>query len=166
MKTFDKKDIFTVLNAADAEEYIDTVGFFAESLSDLQKNVTEGITDTLRAVDTDNVWSFTSDNDSFPLFLPASKVAPSYRPFKSAQEFIDIALEGNRDGWLCMRHKANGKEGTKTNEWNRKLQEYSPTQKQVSFGQQLNFSFEALFLKWEWKDSEGNWRIFGVDSED
>ena len=165
MKRFNKKDVFNVLNAADAEEYIDTVGFFAESLSDLQKNVTEGIADTLRSVETDNVWSFTSDNDSFPLFLPASKVATPYRPFKSSQEFIDIALEGNRDGWLCMRHKANGKEGTNTNVWYRRLQEYSPTQKQVSFGQQLNFSFEGLFLKWEWQDAKGNWRVFGVAEE-
>lgn len=163
MKRFNKKDVFTVLNAADAEEYIDTVGFFAESLSELEKNIAEEITDTLRAVDTDNVWSFTSDNDSFPLFLPASKVATPYRPFKSSQEFIDIALEGNRDGWVCMRHKADGKEGTNTNVWYRRLQEYSPTLNQVSFGQQLNFSFEALFLKWEWQDAKGNWRVFGVE---
>ena len=140
MKRFNKKDVFNVLNAADAELYIDTVGFFAESLSGLEKNIADEITDTLRSVDTDNVWSFTTDNDSFPLFLPASKVATLYRPFKSAQEFIDIALEGNRDGWLCMRHRANGHENTNINEWYRKLQEYSPTQKQVSFGQQLNFS--------------------------
>lgn len=165
MKTFDKKDIFTVLNAADAEEYLKMKGYFAESLSDLKKNIADGVTDMLEAIEYDNVWCFSTSTDSFPLFLPASKVATPYRPFKSAQEFIDIALEGNRDGWLCMRHKANGKEGTKTNEWYRKLQEYSPTQKQVSFGQQLNFSFEALFLKWEWKDAKGDWRIFGVAEE-
>lgn len=165
MKRFKKEDVFTVLNAADAELYIDTVGFFAESLSDLQKNITEGITDSLRSVDTDNVWSFTTDNDSFPLFLPASKVATPYRPFNSAQEFINVVMDGNPDKWVCMRHRANGKENTNTNEWYRKLQEYSPTQKQVSFGQQLNFSFEALFLKWEWKDKKGNWRVFGVAEE-
>lgn len=163
MKRFKREDVFTVLNAAEAELYIDTVGFFAESLSELNANIKEGITDTLRSIETDNCFSFTTDNEQFPLFLPACAVKTPYRPFKSAQEFIDIALEGNRDGWLCMRHRANGKEGTNTNEWYRKLQEYSPTQKQVSFGQQLNFSFEALFLKWEWKDSNGNWRVFGVE---
>lgn len=165
MKRFNKKDVFTVLNAADAEEYIDTVGFFAESLSGLEKNIAEEITDTLRAVETDNVWSFTSDNDSFPLFLPASKIKTPYRPFKCIDEFVPVVLGGDRDGWVCMRHKANGKEGTNTNVWYRRLQEYSPTLNQVSFGQQLNFSFEALFLKWEWQDAEGNWRVFGVAEE-
>ena len=165
MKRFNKKDVFNVLNAADAEEYIDTVGFFAESLSDLQKNITEGITDTLRSVDTDNVWGFTSDNDSFPLFLPASKVATPYRPFKCADEFIATVMGGDSNGWIRMRHKADGYEKTNTNTWYRKLQEYSPELNQVNFGYQLNYSFETLFRKWEWKDAEGNWRVFGVAEE-
>ena len=165
MERFNKKDVFTVLNAADAEEYLNTVGYFAESLSELNTKIKERRTDTLRSIETDNAYSFITDNEQDPLFLPASKVATPYRPFKSSQEFIDIALEGNRDGWLCMRHKANGKEGTNTNVWYRRLQEYSPTQKQVSFGQQLNFSFEGLFLKWEWQDAKGNWRVFGVAEE-
>ena len=165
MKRFKREDVFTVLNAADAELYIDTVGFFAESLSDLKKNIADGVTDTLEAIEYDNVWCFSTPTDSFSLFLPASKVANPYRPFECADEFITAVLGGNRDGWLCMRHRANGHENTNINEWYRKLQEYSPTQKQVSFGQQLNFSFEALFLKWEWKDAEGNWRVFGVAEE-
>ena len=165
MKRFRKEDIFTVLNAADAEEYLNTVGFFAESLSELEKNIADGVTDTLVAIEYDNVWCFTTPTDSFPLFLPASKTITPYRPFECADEFIAAVLGGNRDGWVCMRHKANGKEGTNTNVWFRKLQEYSPTQKQVSFGQQLNFSFEGLFLKWEWQDAKGNWRVFGVAEE-
>jgi crotonobetainyl-CoA:carnitine CoA-transferase CaiB-like acyl-CoA transferase len=162
MERFKREDVFTVLNAADAEEYIDTVGYFAERLSELNANIEDGITDTLTRIETDNCFSFVTGNDNFPLFLPASKTITPYRPFECADEFIAAVLGGNRDGWLCMRHKANGHENTNTNEWYRKLQEYSPTQKQVSFGQQLNYSFEALFLKWEWKDAKGNWRVFGV----
>ena len=165
MERFNKKDVFTVLNAADAEDHLKMKGYFAESLSDLEKNIADGVTDTLEAIEYDNVWCFSTPTDNFPLFLPASKVATPYRPFKSSQEFIDIALEGNRDGWVCMRHKANGHENTNTNVWYRRLQEYSPTLNQVSFGQQLNFSFEALFLKWEWQDAKGNWRVFGVAEE-
>lgn len=166
MKRFKKEDVFTVLNAADAEEYIDTVGFFAESLSGLEKNIADEITDTLRAVDTDNVWSFTTDTDSFPLFLPASKVKKTekkYRPFTSAQELINVVCGGNPDTWITMRHKPNGYESTNTNVWHRRIQEYSDNMKEIIFGNQLNYSVDALLNKWEWLDSTGTWRVFGVE---
>ena len=165
MERFKREDVFTVLNAADAEEYLNTVGYFAETLSDLNANIKDGIIDTLRSIETDNCFSFTTDNEQFPLFLPASKTIKPYRPFNSAQEFINVVMDGNPDKWVCMRHRANGKEDTNTNEWYRKLQEFSHELKQVSFGQQLNYSFEALFLKWKWKDEKGNWRVFGVAEE-
>ena len=163
MKRFKREDVFCVLNAADAEPYIDTVGYFGEFISDLEKNIAEKITDTLRVIEHDNVYSFLSDNDNFPLFLPACKVLSSIRPFNSAQEFIDVVCAGNPDNWIIMRHRQNSQDTANTNEWYRKLQEYSLTQKQVSFGQQLNYSFDALFLKWEWKDSSETWRLFGVE---
>lgn len=87
---FDKKDVFTVLNACDAEEYLNTKGYFAETLSVLNANIKDGITDTLRNIETDNCFSFVTDNDNFPLFLPASKVIKlekKYRPFKTIEEF-------------------------------------------------------------------------------
>ena len=159
---FKREDVFSVLNAADAEEYLNTRGYFAESFSELEKNISEEITDTLRAVETDNVWCFTSDNDSFPLFLPVCKVNNPIRPFKNAQELIDIVLDGNPDNWVIMRHKADGHDKTNLNIWHRRIQEYSDELNQVIFGYQLNFSLEQLCRKWEWKDSSGTWRPFGV----
>ena len=163
MERFNKEDIFTVLNAADAEEYIDTSGYFAETLSELNANIKEGITDKLRSIETEECFPFITDTEQFPLFLPACKVNNHIRPFKDAQELIDVVMGGNPDCWVIMRHKADGHEKTNTNIWHRRLQEYSDTLNQVIFGYQLNFSLEQLCRKWEWQDAKGNWRIFGVE---
>ena len=165
MERFKREDVYTILNAADAEEYLNTVGYFAERLSELNANIKDGITDTLRSIEIDNCFSFVTDNDNFPIFLPACAVKTPYRPFKCADEFIAAVMSGNPDGWVRMRHKADGYEKTNTNTWYRKLQEYSPELNQVNFGYQLNYNFETLFRKWEWQDAKGNWRVFGVAEE-
>ena len=163
MKRFKKEDVFTVLNAADAELYIDTVGFFAESLSDLQKNITEGITDTLRSVDTDNAWCFTSDNDSFPFFLPASKVIKpekKYRPYKDMTEFYNNVVD--LGGAVTIRSKlAKQKEITSmliAISWNTEQKK-----NRVLFsGFASYFTFEELLEYWEiYSDCE--WKPFGVE---
>jgi hypothetical protein len=93
MERFKREDVFTVLNAADAEEYLNTVGYFAERLSELNLNIKDGITDTLRSIETDNCFSFVTDTDNFPLFLPASKVIKpekKWRAFETIEEFVKI----------------------------------------------------------------------------
>lgn len=163
MKRFNKKDIFNVLNAADAEEHLKMKGYFAESLSNLQKNITDGVTDTLEAIEYDNVWCFSTPTDSFPLFLPADKVIKSekkYRPYKDMTEFYNNVVD--LGGAVTIRSKlAKQKEITSmliAISWNTEQKK-----NRVLFsGFASYFTFEELLEYWEiYSDCE--WKPFGVE---
>lgn len=162
MESFNKKDVFTVLNAADAEEHLKMKGYFAESLSNLQKNITDGVTDTLEAIEYDNVWCFSTPTDSFPLFLPASKVIKlekKYRPFKSHRELCDNIL---KDTLTCIDHGIEIED--KLNCCQYRLMIMGTFNNGVILPLYGALTFEQLFDKFK-VNLNGNWRPFGVAEE-
>lgn len=76
---FDKKDVFSVLDAEFAESYIGKEGYFGDSLSELDMRIKNKDSHTLIKCDRDDAYlAFTFDDGfeeiSRALFIPAEKV--------------------------------------------------------------------------------------------
>ena len=112
MKTFNKKDVFSISNAEDAKKYIGQKCYFEDSFNGLQYCIDNNIKGFLKCVrDYDNDDStvdciFVADCDigvmdgryitSFGLCLPCElvkKEEPKYRAFKSVEEFKSVVGE-------------------------------------------------------------------------
>ncbi len=100
LKLFDKKDVFTILNAEEARVYEDRVGYFGDSLDELQNAVEENDYDVLiRVITTKDVvrpfMHVPGPCDCLrphALFLPVEKVnreEDHYRPL-TLNEFNEI----------------------------------------------------------------------------
>ena len=81
IKTFDRKDIFTVVNAEEAQKYIGQQGYFGCSFGLLKTMIDSKSTETLLEIlDEDCLCRFISTSFSssrtsrWCLFLPAAKV--------------------------------------------------------------------------------------------
>ena len=72
-KTFDKKDVFTCVNAEDAKAYIGGLGYFANTLNGF-KNIQYFAPYSLDDIQVGRDKPFFYRKDSFALFLPADKV--------------------------------------------------------------------------------------------
>ena len=94
-KTFDRKDIFSLLNAEDAKPYIGKFGYMSDNVQTLRKNIEENKRFKLHDIEDDYILPFKVciKNDEifgFGLFLPAEKVREekekTYRPFRNQDE--------------------------------------------------------------------------------
>lgn len=97
MKTFDKKDVFSLVTAEEAKAYIGKRGYFGDSFKELESNINSGCSDNLGEVFPDRYTSIVfrpyARESSYGLFLPADKVKEveepkKYRPFETIEEFI------------------------------------------------------------------------------
>lgn len=90
MRTFDRKDIFTIATAKDAKEYVGKLGYPSNSLSKLKTLVNNFAPYSLDRIDLDNDKPFFYRDDCFLYFLPADKVIEDkkWRPFKNIDEFL------------------------------------------------------------------------------
>lgn len=93
MKEFDVKDVYSVLNAEEAREYVGTKGYFAYTLSSLKEKVLKNVVATLDDINQLQDYPFITNGSQYGLFfLPVSKVKEiekkKYRPFKDIQEFL------------------------------------------------------------------------------
>lgn len=91
-KTFDRKDVYSVLNAEDASQYVGTKGYFADTLSCLNEKVRKNMLDPLDDVNQLHDFPFISYVTGFLFFLPADKVKEveeekKWRAFKDIEEF-------------------------------------------------------------------------------
>lgn len=96
MKTFDKKDVFTIVTAEEAIAYIGKRGYFGDSFKELESNINKDCGDNLGEVCTDRYTSIVfrpyTCETSYGLFIPTDKVKEveepkKYRPFVSYEEF-------------------------------------------------------------------------------
>ena len=121
MKTFNKKDVFSIANAEDAKKYIGQECYFEDSFNGLQYCIDHNIKGLLKCVrDADDDDStvdciFVADCDigvmdgryitSFGLCLPCELVKmeekPKFRPFKSVEEFK--AVVGEIGSVICFK---------------------------------------------------------------
>lgn len=93
MKEFDIKDVYSVINADEAREYVGTKGYFAYTISSLKEKVLKNIVATLDDINQLQDYPFITNGQEYSLFfLPVSKVKDiekkKYRPFKDIQEFL------------------------------------------------------------------------------
>lgn len=110
MKTFNKKDVFCIANAEQAEQYIGHECYFDDSYTGLQYSIDNNIKGVLKHVgdpDTSNTFCVFTTTDvikvrdsrcitSFSLCLPCELVKeeePKYRPFTTIDEFISVVGE-------------------------------------------------------------------------
>ena len=76
MKTFDKKDVFSFLNAEDANAYLAEKGYFGDCISILKRNVYDDCIRTLDEICINYDDQFRQEENGlfYSLFLPACKV--------------------------------------------------------------------------------------------
>lgn len=96
MKTFDKKDVFTLVTAEEAKAYIGKQGYFGDSFSELEEDIKKGCSGRLEDVFPDRYTSIVfrpyACETSYGLFIPTDKVKEvkepkKWRAFKDIEEF-------------------------------------------------------------------------------
>lgn len=165
MKTFDKKDVITCINAEDAKKYVGKLGYFANGLNGFA-NI-----DYFAAYSLDNVQvgidkPFFYREKNFALFLPEDKVkeveeSKKYRPFKTLQEFKDaLEIDGIGD-WIQFRFKDEP-----TLNYFVIFNGYVKDEKDQLYGVCLgsySFSIQHLFEHFEYSVEKDQWKPFGVE---
>ena len=102
MKTFDKKDVFTLVTAEEAKAYIDKQGYFGDSFKELEEDIEKGWSRKLKEVFPDRYTSIVfrslGSETSYGLFLPTDKLKEveekKYRPFKDFEELSETLNKG------------------------------------------------------------------------
>jgi hypothetical protein len=158
MKQFDKKDIFTCVNAEDAMSYIGDNGYFADSLSGFY-HIDCYAPYSLDKVRIGTDHPFVYRTKSFALFLPANKVKeveePKYRPFKSTSEFLKFYKVGQV---IHLKNKNDNLEQL-TSIVAVFIRCYCCVCLGINHGA---LAFEDLFKKYE-IEIDGKWQPFGVE---
>lgn len=96
--------------------------------------------------------------DFIAFFIPESLLEAKYRPL-TKDEFIRMFNNGIFGQWITMKSIITESEyymqvtGCHTSELGITY---------ICLGS-IDFSLETLFKDFQWKDSNGNWRVFGVE---
>ena len=142
------------------DKYVGETGYFSDRIIDF-KNLNRCKKSVLVAIDDDTVTdNLFDDGDGFyRFFLPESLLKEvEYRPF-TKDEFLRLFNNGVFGQWITIKSVATEKEyymqvtGCYTSELNNIF---------ICLGS-LQFSLDNLFTDYRWKDSDGNWRVFGVE---
>lgn len=140
-------------------KYIGKKGYFTDNLCEFQDlDLCEEL--TLCGID-DNGGDciFRSENgDYYRFFLPESLLEVKYRPLNK-DEFIRMFNNGVFGQWATLKNIVDNKESC----FQIVGYFYAPDDTfAVCFGSH-EFSLQTLFDFYQWKDSNGNWRVFGVE---
>lgn len=162
MKTFNKIDVFTCVNAEEAKKYIGKLGYFANGLngfSDIGCYAPYSLDYVQVGIDK----PFRYKESCFALFLPAEKVieAPKkYRPFRDIEELKrtlgvelgDVVIYrriGDLDGSFYALFDGHLIDG---GEYRFCLSSFSTF-----------WSFQMAFDSIEYRSQDGTWKPFGVE---
>lgn len=90
MKSFNEKDLITWSNRHNAK--VGDNGYFANNITDLNKNINAGRVYELMSISDNYNWCFTDGTFRYGFFLPvdAVKEEKSYRPCRTIKEFSDL----------------------------------------------------------------------------
>ncbi len=165
MKTFDRKDVYSVLNAEEARSYINKDGFFADTLSYLNALVRQNCFEILDDVNQLHDFPFITCGKGSLFFLPADKVKEveekKWRAFNNHEELAKTlgietkSLIGTKITW---RNKGNGitvGQALIINVFSNKEESC------ITLGL-VNYSMEKLFFELE-LNKDGVWQPFGVE---
>ena len=179
MKTFDKKDVFTLVTAEEAEAYIGKQGYFGDSFKDLERKIKEDDCDELAEIfleqDADINIIFrprgyeSCYESSFGLFLPADKIKEveeekKYRPFKNVDEFIHILGVSIGEILIFRPRKKAQQKGEIHTILVGYLKAENGDDEIILGGSNGSWSLQDIFENLEWKSKrDGQWQPFGVE---
>ncbi|HIE2800151.1 TPA: hypothetical protein ACXLHF_004099 [Klebsiella pneumoniae] len=142
------------------DKYVGEYGYFSDSIvgfSDLDSCTRSVLANIDEMGGTDMI--FDDDENYYRFFLPESLLKEvKYRPL-TKDEFMRMFNNGVFGQWITMKSIITEKEyymqftGCFTSELDIVY---------VCLGS-LQFSLVNLFVDYRWKDSDGNWRVFGVE---
>ena len=142
------------------DKYVGETGYFTDYFADLT-DLSRCKKSVLVAIDDDTVTDnlFDAGNGFYRFFIPESLLKEvKYRPL-TKDEFIRMFNNGVFGQWITMKSVATENEyymqitGCYISELNNVF---------ICLGS-LQFSLGNLFTDYRWKDSDGNWRVFGVE---
>lgn len=160
MKTFDRKDIFTIANVEDAKEYVGKLGYPSNSLSKLKQLVNNFSPYSLDKIEIDNDKPFFYRHNNFLFFLPADKVIEieekKWRAFKNLD---DLKTYANKSVGSILVYRQKNKDQTMRTSV---ITDYIFTADCIFIGNKV-FFFETLFDEYELLNEHGIWQPFGVE---
>lgn len=163
--SFDTKDVISVLNVDDAEEYIGKEGYCSNTIYELQEAINNRskckLVNVVNRSGRPFTYEYHEDSgiiyDKAGLFLPANKVKreKKWRPF-TLEEFMEIFKVGDVITFRTKDSNYHGKwlyTGCTIGRKSPKIRLYLGT---------YMFSFQELFDEYEYLDKNDNWNLFGV----
>lgn len=145
------------------DKYIGEYGYFSDSIvefSDLD-SCTRSVLDNIdKNGGTDMI--FDDDENYYRFFLPESLLKEvKYRPL-TKNEFMRMFNNGVFGQWITMKNVVA------ENEYYMQVTGCFTSELDIVYVclGSLHFSLENLFKDFQWKDSDGNWRVFGVEVEE
>lgn len=159
-RIIDGKKPLDCYDADIAENFIGKKGYFSNSLGwySVLKSTWDGTLDKVESQEEQCFYDGESEG-YFHYFLPAEWVKEvKYRPL-TKDEFMRMFNNGVFGQWITMKSIITESEyymqvtGCHTSELGITY---------ICLGS-IDFSLETLFKDFQWKDSNGNWRVFGVE---
>lgn len=145
------------------DKYVGEYGYFSDSIvgfSDLDSCTRSVLANIDETGGTDMI--FDDDENYYRFFLPESLLKEVKYRRLTKDEFMRMFNNGVFGQWITMKSIVTENEyymqftGCFTSELDIVY---------VCLGS-LNLSLETLFADFQWKDSDGNWRVFGVEVEE
>lgn len=164
MKTFDRKDIFTIANVEDARKYVGKLGYPSNSLNKLKTLINNFAPYSLDKIDLDNDKPFFYRDDCFLYFIPADKVKEvethkKWRPFKNIDEFLQKTK-------IAVGTVIHVEVSPKLLDWRDRyhLALLGYTADSLIFPSPLNeISFQTLFNEVQLIENDGTLQPFGIE---
>lgn len=145
------------------DKYVGEYGYFSDSIvgfSDLDSCTRSVLASIDKMGSTDMI--FDDDENYYRFFLPESLLKEvKYRPL-TKDEFMRMFKNGVFGQWITMKNVVA------ENEYYMQVTGCFTSELDIVYVclGSLHFSLENLFKDFQWKDSDGNWRVFGVEIED
>ena len=145
------------------DKYVGEYGYFSDSIvgfSDLNSCTRSVLANIDETGGTDMI--FDDDENYYRFFLPESLLKEvKYRPL-TKDEFMRMFNNGVFGQWITMKNVVA------ENEYYMQVTGCFTSELDIVYVclGSLHFSLENLFKDFQWKDSDGNWRVFGVEVEE
>lgn len=142
------------------DKYIGEYGYFSDSIvgfSDLDSCTRSVLANIDEMGGTDMI--FDDDDNYYRFFLPESLLKEvKYRPL-TKDEFMRMFNNGIFGQWITMKNVVA------ENEYYMQVTGCFTSELDIVYVclGSLHFSLKNLFKDFQWKDSDGNWRVFGVE---
>ena len=145
------------------DKYVGEYGYFSDSIigfSDLDSCTRSVLANIDEMGGTDMI--FDDDENYYRFFLPESLLKEvKYRPLNK-DEFLRMFNNGVFGQWITMKNVVA------ENEYYMQITGCFTSELDIAYVclGSLHFSLADLFKDFQWKDSDGNWRVFGVEVKD